>query len=140
MTRILTCIILFFWAVAGSTLVYWQWFDNPELIYNQDIRSIGPVHLTNNPNPKLQLHSKFCLSRPTIPATTVRTITNAAKYFLADIAASLTVDCYDLMREISLPGSMVPGRHLYNFEVQFQVNPIKKSLGKIKPVPFEVVP
>ena len=122
------------WIALLGTLIYWQWFDNPAIYYNEEIVAESPVSSGGT----LILHSKFCQSRDVVPGSVTRKIENAFVYFLADTAAVPQAGCYDLRREIKLPSTLVLGPHTYHFDAQFRVNPIKSKAAGIKPVPFDV--
>ncbi len=124
------------WVALLLLLGYWQVIQDRTVYYNENITAESPVRRGGT----LVLHSSFCQRYPVVPGTVVRTIHNDFVYVLADTGAVIEPGCYSVRREVRLPDSMMLGPHTYNFEATFQVNPIKRVTGHIKPVPFEVIP
>lgn len=127
---------LLVWLLCLIQVIYW-WLEEPVIYYNQNITIDKPVYRNSK---SLLLHSRFCQSRDALPGTATRMIKNAAVYHLTDTALIPQAGCYDVRRELDLPGGLVIGPHTYEFEATFQINPIKTVRARIQPVPFTVLP
>jgi hypothetical protein len=133
---VMTEVALIGWLASAVACVYWQWFDGETVYYNEHIVAESPVPRGGT----LVLHSDFCIRGRLVPGSVVRSISNDFVYVLADNGAVIEPGCYSVRREVTLPEALRPGPHTYNFQAQFKINPIKTVVGKIKPVPFTVVP
>lgn len=125
--------------LLGAALLlcaYWLWLDNPVLVteYESYIEQPGPYHagdtLIN------VLHS--CVTRPIVPDSAIRSLENEFVYIFSNKVVGTEPGCYTRKRPFTLPMSAVPGPHLLNRSVRFQINPLKQVVWTAPPLVFEV--
>lgn len=124
--------------LGGVQLIYWRYFDAPELSRIDLARVENPNDI--HPDGHLLLHTKGCVFRPAVPGSAVRAIRNAYVYVLADNAVLHNSGCYEVTRDYPIPPSAVLGPHAYQICADYQVNPVKVTRFCGPPVPFEVTP
>lgn len=131
---------IFGWMIFICVFAYWQFLDNPALFTKSAVTVVNPSEIYANGS-RLILLADVCTSRPMVPDTAERWITNATIYSFADSTIVFPdAGCNKSPpRGHDLPAELVPGPHLYHFCATFQVNPIKRMRGCETPVPFEVL-
>lgn len=124
--------------LSVSTVAYWLWLDDPEIITEQVavIENTGPIHGGDI----LLLRTRFCQSREALAESGVRQIKNAYIHDLADHTVTTKAGCGGRAFAVPLPQQLMPGPHTYAFSLAYQVNPIKTKRISLPEIPFTVTP
>lgn len=132
--KYLSFVIVGLFAAIIALMVYWQAFDNGEIIDWQDV----PGHKqTVSVGDRLKVYRQFCVTRP-VDLHIEREIRDGITYQLPESYHSYEKGCFFLTVDWVVPASLPPGYYVYDTVVSFDVNPLKRKQDRLQPFFFVV--